>query len=385
MPPECAPFGEMVGEGDGGEQPPEVGASFACQGQGTGWLVTDVYGLGDPVTSCLAYDTNPVPQYPQADDCGWRSMEAITGAYGIPNPVACCTETTEPPDIANTCLIDCSYAAVKVAVEAIRYSADNLQPSQPLLQGAIDTAKADLHSFADYIETPAIFDYCVNKVLDNPGEVVSVNLGGGPSNSADFGHIKNATLYLSCAPDPEEPFVLDEKVLECTEPANIPVVESEQTNQGTIASGSVVVNGPGVSTVSPINNATFEFRETLNRDLSVDFLLTRFTAAAADTSAGSFDLRNIELTLAAPASGFLEGEQVRFAAGTLRFAVTASISVDGEPLFEGAPVTAEYTNSGPATAIRTVDGAFAFIDAPFTAGEYVAKLNTEPAPIVPVQ
>lgn len=375
---ECAPFEDS--------EDPKVGASYTCQGEGTGWLVTDIYGMPDPVTSCLAYDNIPdPPESATWQDCGWRTMATITSSYDIPKPTACCTEGALDQDIAEVCVSDCGYAAVKVAIEAIRSSADNLQPPEDWLQGAVDTSRADLYAYADFLETPFVMRYCAQKVSASPGEVVSVKLGEGPSGSAQLGHIKSATLFLSCAPDLDEPFVVDEEVLECSEPTNIPMMVEEQDSQGSAPSGSVQVTGPGVNVAASITGASFKFRETLNRDMSIDFTLVSFDAALADASAGSFEFSNARLMLAAPASGRLEGELVTFAPGTLRFAVTASVSVDGERLFGGSPSTSVYTNSGSATAVRTIDGSFGFLEAPFSAGEYAAVLNTERARVVPVK
>mgnify|MGYP000654266928 CR=1 FL=1 len=115
------------------------------------------------------------------------------------------------------------------------------------------------------------------------------------------------------------------------------------------------------------------------RDLSVDFTLVSFDASLTDTVAGSFEIRSPTVSLASAASGTLEGETVTFPPGTLRFLVTASIFVDGQLLFDGEPMRAEYTNTAATTATRGVDGSFAFIDATVQLGEYTAVLNTEPA------
>ena len=86
-----------------------------------------------------------------------------------------------------------------------------------------------------------------------------------------------------------------------------------------------------------------------------------------------------------PASGTREGQTVSFAPGTLRFSVTAEVRVDGEPLFDGLPLTAEYGNDATATAIRGLDGTFYFVDATVETGEYTAVLNTQPSVLRRVQ
>jgi len=200
-----------------------------------------------------------------------------------------------------------------------------------------------------------------------------------------LGHIKSATLNLSCAPDAAQPFVANPSAGPCEEPANLPALLAEQESGGIIHDGTLTVFGPSVNTHAQVTSASFDLREVLNRDMSVEFTLTRFDMTLADTSAGSFDFSRAEVALASPASGWLEDEMIRFAPGMLQFVVTASVAVDGEPLFDGAPSSAEYTNSTTATAVRGVDGSFAFVDATFQVGEHTATLNTEPAQIIPAQ
>jgi hypothetical protein len=62
----------------------------------------------------------------------------------------------------------------------------------------------------------------------------------------------------------------------------------------------------------------------------------------------------------------------------LRFEISAALIVNGIPLFDGQPMTAEYANSSTATAIRSLEGSFHFVDVTFTMGEYGAQLHTEP-------
>jgi hypothetical protein len=100
---------------------------------------------------------------------------------------------------------------------------------------------------------------------------------------------------------------------------------------------------------------------------------------------GPFQFRDAKLSLAAPASGTLKGDTVTFAPGALRFTVTAAVLLNGVKMFGGIPLTAEYGNSSPATAIRGIDGSFHFVDATFTVGEYTAVLNTQPSILVSIQ
>ncbi|WP_172305883.1 hypothetical protein [Pseudenhygromyxa sp. WMMC2535] len=364
----------------------EFGTEFTCQGEGTGWLITDIYGLGknNPLISCLQYEDNDnAPQYPTLDDCIPVSFDQLD--LGIPTPTACCTDETEEDNIIDTCELDCGFSACKAAIAKIRESAENLEPSDPLYEEAYDTARADLYAYADMLEAPMNLEYCAELVAATPGEIVAIGLSGGVSNPAKFGHINDATLHLSCTLDPDEPYVSSPSAGYCEEPTNIPATMAEQESSGTIVAGAVNLDGPAIQTTVAIHDASISARETLNSDMSVDFTLTSFEADLDDTVAGSFEFQDAHVSLVGLASGTREAEVVTFAPGTLRFAINAVVLIDGEALYDGIPASAEYGNDATATAILTADGSFHFVDATFNVGEYTAVLNTEPSVLVPAQ
>lgn len=371
---ECAPFEDA-----------EVGTPMLCQGEGTGWLVTEVYGAGDqnPLTNCLIYDGAEIPASPTTEDCGVIPLHYIP--HDIANPTACCMDYAEEQQFIDTCELDCGYAAAKTAIAAIRANADVLVAPNPILEGAYEVAKDDLYALADFLETPMVMSHVASLVADSGGEMVSVGLGSGPSSPLKYGHIKDATLFLRCTLDEEEPYVPDPDNDECTEATHIPVNMGEQESQGIIRAGTITIGGADVELVSPLSDVAVSTREILTRDMSVEFTLKTFDTSIPDTAAGSFEFRDIELALAGPASGVLRGQTVTFAPGALRFAVTSTVLVDGVELFGGLPLTAEYGNIAPATAIRSLDGSFHFIEATFTSGEYTAVLATQPSVLVPIR
>lgn len=368
-PPECAPF-EGATSGD----------AYACEGEGNGWLSLDIVGAGNqnPVVGCLAYvDPNNVPANPTPDDCAPVPLDQIP--LGVPAPGACCSEEADDAMIVDMCQLDCGYAACKTAIAAIRETADNLVPSNGVPPGVVDRTKSDLYAYADLLEAPLSLQYCAEKSYGSGGDVVSVNLGSGVSTPGLLGHVNDATVFVGCSLDPEAPFTEDSSGESCEGAPNIPDVLEEMEQGGLVESGTVTVFGPGLDAVALVTGASFEVREVLNRDMSIDFTLVSFDASLSDTVAGSFEIRSPSIALASAASGTLEGETVTFAPGTLRFVVTASVFVDGQPLFDGAPMRGEYTNTAATTATRGLDGSFAFIDATVQLGEYTAVLNTEPA------
>jgi hypothetical protein len=81
--------------------------------------------------------------------------------------------------------------------------------------------------------------------------------------------------------------------------------------------------------------------------------------------------------LLTPASGSLVGEKVTFPPGSLRMEVTAAITADRKPLFAGRPVSGEYVNTDFATATRSEDGKFSFLEATFEAGGHRFVLRTD--------
>jgi hypothetical protein len=239
-------------------------------------------------------------------------------------------------------------------------------------------SKSDLDAYADVLDTPISLKYCAKLVMSTPGGITSMSLGVGASKAALLGHINQATLHLGCSLDPNDPYILDPGGGECSDPTNIPEPLAEQQSQGTITAGAVTVVGPGVDALATITNGTLATREILNADGSVDFMLTAFDVALPNATAGVFELREVEISLAAPASATLVDQTVSFAPGTLRFAVTAAVFVDGRALGGGQPMTAVYANSETATAIRGLDGTFEFVDATVSLDTYTVTLATPP-------
>lgn len=146
---------------------------------------------------------------------------------------------------------------------------------------------------------------------------------------------------------------------------------------GIAVAGAVAVFGPGGDASASLYDISFGFTEKLHRSGSVEFRLDDFTARSSTAAYGSFVFTQPSMRLVAPASGTLIGELITFPPGSLRMEVAAAITADGEPLFDGRPVSGEYLNSDSATATRSEDGKFSFVEATFEAGGYRFVLNTE--------
>lgn len=204
----CAPSDEPI-----------TGTQFTCQGEGTGWFVTDVVGMGEQ-TACVSYAVTPAPANPSPADCGPIPLDAIP--FDIPEPIACCTGDVGPGGILDTCVADCSYVACKIAIAKIRESAAGLQAPKGMDNTPYKRARADLYAYANALENPDGMDYCAKKVAAGAGQIVSIALGEGSSKRNLIGHIKSATLYLSCALDVEQPYVFVEDAGFCEEASNIP-------------------------------------------------------------------------------------------------------------------------------------------------------------------
>lgn len=368
--PECAPFDK--------ESDIQEGVEFACQGAGSGYLNTTVVGLGAR-TDCLAY-ADGIPANPTPEDCALLPFSQIP--FGIPEPAACCESTADTADIIYTCNLDCGFAACKTAVEQIRASADALQAPTPVFNKAFDRAKQDLYAYADVLEQPASLRYCATEVERVAGQLTEINLGSGVSTSGLNGHISDATLFVGCFLDPVEPFVPVDGAPVCDAATNIVEAETGEDGSGIINQGAVTVFDITEQLVVPLTDATFSFRESTPGDPNPQFTLVSLDMTFPDTTVGSFDLAGIQASLVAPVEARVAGELLTFPAGVLRFAVTASVAINGEPLFDGTPQTSTYVNTQPATGVRTVDGSFYLLDAEFRAGEFTVVLNTEPALMV---
>ena len=381
--------GETGGTGETGEDvvqgcvpnlDGEPGYAYECQGSGNGWMVLNVFGKGN-VLSCANYGDGSVPSNPDETDCIPFDLSSDLPG-GVPNPGACCTEDALSVDVAAQCQDDCGWAACKIAVEKIREAANSLS-NKPFPEGPIGEANAreDLFYLANLLEMPTLMEKCANLVTEGAGELVEVNLGAGITNDDLAGHIINSNLYLQCSIDAMEPFVPTTDSCDAT--PNIVEIEEESSSGGVAAAGAVSLLGPNGEGSSSLHDITFDFTERYGRDGSVTFILTGFSAEVDDATYGGFGFSSSSLRLASSASGTVSGETVTFPVGSIRMSATSVISVEGEPMFDGAPMTNEYTNTAPATATRTRTGTFEFVDAEFEVQGYVFTLNTEAGTVLP--
>lgn len=216
----CAPLPDDAPSDEIG--PPAPGTLYTCQGEGNGWFVTDVVGLGKKI-ACMQYAADPAPANPTTADCVAVPFAEI--AAEIPHPSACCTDATDVDGILRTCAVDCGYAACKIASAKIRATADALEIPPGLEQIPYKRAKADLYAFATVLESREGLGYCASKTAASPGEIVAIDLGRGVSKQGALGHIQSAQIYLSCTFDPNQPYTMDLDAPFCTDPGNIPTSE----------------------------------------------------------------------------------------------------------------------------------------------------------------
>jgi hypothetical protein len=355
---------------------------YACQGTGNGWVVLDIVDTveGALPPACVNWgpEGKPDDHEPTSADCFPLDLAMLP--LDVPSPGACCTDTALPESVADQCAEDCGYAACKLAIAKLREAAYALPEDgvDLVTKKAQERARGDLFGLADMLELPENLETCAGIVKDGNGEPVPVPLGAGMSPDGLLGHINDATLFLQCTLDAEEPFVLQEGY-ECAYTPNIPLVEDESGMGGVAEAGAVTMLGPDSSESADLSNIEFGFREAYLRDGSVVFYLASFEADAEDAGYGSLMFVDPHIHLAKPVSAPLVSDTVTFPAGSLRMEVSGIVVSGGEVLFGGERSSGVYVNTGPATVARTADG-FAFVDAPFEAGGYLFVLNTEEGP-----
>jgi hypothetical protein len=360
---ECAPLKDN-----------QVGYTYECHGSGNGWLQLSVYPIGPRDPECLSWGDQQRPKHPTVDDCVAVDLGSLPN--DVPSPGACCTEQALPKSIVKQCSDDCGHAACKLAIEKLREAALSLST-----KGAAGVVRLDLFYLANRLEMPATFDKCATQVAKAGGELTPVEIGPGSSDKLELGHIESATLNLQCALDELEPYAFVGKI--CDAPPNVPIIEQESHMGGIAATGAVTITGPAGEATARLHDISFGFTETLNRSGSIEFLLDHFTARSSSVAYGAFLFTEPSMRLILPASATMDGERITFPPGSLRMAVTAAMAVDGEPLFDGQPVSGEYVNTDLATATRSEDGKFSFVEAPFQMGGYRFVLDTQEGSVQP--
>jgi hypothetical protein len=346
----------------------QVGHTYECHGSGNGWLQLSVYPIGARDPECLSWGDQPRPEHPTVDDCVAVDLGSLPN--NVPSPGACCTEQALPVSIVEQCNDDCGHAACKLAIEKLREAALSLST-----KGAEGVVRLDLFYLANLLEMPSMLAECATKVINAGGELTPVELGPGSSDKLEIGHVESATINLQCALDDLEPYVFVGNI--CDAPPNLPIVEEESSMGGIAATGAVAVLGPEGEASASLHDISFGFTERRNRSGSIEFRLDDFTARSSSVAHDSFVFAEPSIRLVAPASGTLVGELITFPPGSLRMNVTAAITAAGEPLFDGRPMSGEYVNSGSATATRSEEGKFSFVEATFEASGYRFVLSTD--------
>lgn len=384
----CAPTADETGDGasDTGDTEEieddcvpyipddEIGQEYACQGIGNGWLVLDVFGAGVQPPECVNWGDDK-PENPTAADC--MPLDLTMLPSDVPSPGACCIEAAKPAPIEKQCREDCGFAACKLAIIKIREAALALPHagSQGVKKIAEERVRSDLFGFANNLELPKYLEICANAVAEANGKPADILLGAGMSLVDTIGHINNATLTLQCTLDVEDPYILDGGT--CESAPNIPLIEGESHFGGVAETGAISMFAPNGGQTVALSNITFEYSELHKHDGSTDLVLTTFDADAADVAHGEMSFLAPHIHLAAPISAPLVGDRVMFPAGSLRMEVSGVIVSDGEALFGGTRSSGTYVNTGAAIGIRSPNGGFALVDAPFEVEGYRFVLSTE--------
>lgn len=193
----CFPSWDVV-DGDSADPDPE-GDVFACSGSGNGWIRTIIYITGPNAgqNAITRYKcVNPPPgvkpediteQHCMEKPLDLRALDISTGG-SVSDTDVCCGATTEPSAVADACVVDCAYAACKLAVVKLRQAAE---------ETANEPTKSDVLGFAELLSTPLMQDVCAGKTVKAAPNVMTWSLGEGVS-SDQFGHVENLTLNLQC-------------------------------------------------------------------------------------------------------------------------------------------------------------------------------------------
>jgi hypothetical protein len=366
--------GGETGDGQGSEicaplKPGAYGESYECHGSGNGWLDLDIYPIGAQDPECLNWGDKGPPKHPTSKDCVPIDIRALPN--GVPAPGACCSDEAYPEDITHQCSEDCAHAACKLAIAKLRDAALSLST-----KGAEGVVRLDLFYLANLLESPDKFKLCVDQITKANGTLTAIELGAGASPNIEFGHVKSATLHLQCELDSQAPYALVGDACDTT--PNMPTAEEEESSMsGLAAVGGVSITGPLGNLGASLHDISFAFAETPGATGPVKFRLEQFEAHASNVSVGSFAFIDPSVRLVAPAFGKPDGEMIWFPPGSLRMEVSAVIAIEGQPLFNGEPVSGEYVNTEWATATRSEDNEFAFIEATFETGSYRFVLDTE--------
>src|SRR5690606_7413309 len=124
-------------------------------------------------------------------------------------------------------------------------------------------------------------------------------------------------------------------------------LEKDALVGGDLEDGQVTIHGEmGAATAK--TEGQFSYVRSDCRLASCEFSLEAFDLNVEDFTVGSLAFSDVSVSLPTPAIGLIAADAIALPENGMRLTATFRAAADGEPMFDGAPVSVTFRNQGVA-------------------------------------
>jgi hypothetical protein len=146
---------------------------------------------------------------------------------------------------------------------------------------------------------------------------------------------------------------------------------------GALVSGELEVESLLGRAMVAVTGGSFAFRRSECRLDSCEFRFETLAVEFEDFAVGPLEFSAVSASLIAPASGLLHGTTIGVPEGRMHFDVRFRLTIAGKPAFDGASLSARFSNHGVAEAQLTSGSRFAVQKIEATNWPFAVRLMTD--------
>lgn len=149
---------------------------------------------------------------------------------------------------------------------------------------------------------------------------------------------------------------------------------------GALAGGELRLTSYLGSAAVAVTGGSFSFAQTDCALDSCPFRLATLEVDLVDFAVGPLTFSDVSAALVSPADGLLRGQEIDLPAGRMNIVARFRLAIGGRPAFDGALLSAGFSNDGAVRARLTPRRLFALEKLDATSWPFDATLVTKPSP-----
>lgn len=360
-----------------------AGSNYVCSGAIRAGFGFDYYGDPDiNIAKYLPCKVNPAPQPEEyVTTC---TLELLNGPFspGTSLPYvgridACCLPDSPEEAVDTLCRIDAAEELCRAGAEQLNAFRKKV-PVVPSLE-QINLQLTNLNKFlaASGTQTICTTDY--------------------KEDLLEGGNFEDEFLALW---SPEAPHELDPEIgwpwfrnfttgvnlfkLDGSEDSGVACSVNALTDDaltaGALTAGELRLTSHLGSAAVAVTGGSFSFHRPDCALDSCPFRLATLEVELADFAVGPLTFSDVSAALVSPADGLIRGQEVGLPAGRVNIEARFRLAIGGRPAFDGALLSAGFSNDGAAVARLTPRRLFAIEKLDATSWPFDATLVTRPSP-----